>query len=154
MNWDYWGWWILGLLLIVVEIFAPSSFFLWLGVAALAVGGIAFVLPSLIWPIEIALFAALSIIALLIGRRLFRPQRQTSDRPTLNKRGDQYLGRQFTLEAPIVNGVGWLHIGDSRWRVIGTDTPAGAQVTVTGVEGASLVVRPSKSEPQSSEHLI
>ena len=144
---DFWGWWILGILLAVIEIFAPSSFFLWLGAAAILVGGVVYVLPDLIWPVQIGLFAVSSIVAVLIGRRLFRPQQQKSDRPLLNKRGEQYVGRQFTLEAPIVNGVGWLHIGDSRWRVVGADAPAGAQVTVTGVEGASLMVRaePSRS---------
>lgn len=144
---DFWGWWILGILLAVIEIFAPSSFFLWLGAAAILVGGVVYVLPDLIWPVQIGLFAVLSIVALLIGRRLFRPQQQKSDRPLLNKRGDQYVGRQFTLEAPIVNGVGWLHIGDSRWRVVGEDAPAGAQVTITGVEGASLVVRAAPIQP-------
>ena len=144
---DFWGWWILGILLAVIEIFAPSSFFLWLGAAAILVGGVVYVLPDLIWPVQIGLFAVSSIVAVLIGRRLFRPQQQKSDRPLLNKRGEQYVGRQFTLEAPIINGVGWLHIGDSRWRVVGADAPAGAQVTVTGVEGASLMVRaePSRS---------
>lgn len=140
MTIDFWGWLVLGVLLAVVEIFAPSSFFLWLGAAAILVGGIVFFIPTLIWPVQIALFAALSIVTLLLGRRVFRPQQQQSDQPTLNKRGDYYLGRQFTLEAPIVNGVGWLHIGDSRWRVVGADAPAGAQVTITGVDGASLMV--------------
>ncbi len=143
---DFWGWFILGIALMVVEIFAPSSFFLWIGAAAMIVGSLVFFLPTMIWPVQIGLFAAFSIVTLLIGRRLFRPQQQASDRPLLNRRGAQYIGRPFTLEAPIVNGVGWLHIGDSRWRVVGADAPAGAQVVVTGVDGASLVVTVSEVE--------
>lgn len=138
--WDYWAWFILGVLLVIVEIFAPSSFFLWLGVAAGVVGAISFFLPNLDWPVQIGLFALLSIIALLIGRRVFRPSKQVSDHPMLNHRGEQYIGRHFTLEAPIVNGVGWLRIGDSRWRVLGEDLPSGTVVVVTGVDSSNLVV--------------
>ena len=60
---DFWGWWILGILLAVIEIFAPSSFFLWLGAAAILVGGVVYVLPDLIWPVQIGLFAVFSIVA-------------------------------------------------------------------------------------------
>lgn len=138
--WDHWAWFVLGILLVVVEIFAPSSFFLWLGVAAGVVGGISFFLPGLDWPVQIGLFAVLSIIAVLIGRRIFIPGKQSTDHPTLNRRGEQYIGRHFTLDAPIVNGVGWLKIGDSRWRALGTDLPAGTVVEVTAVDSSNLVV--------------
>lgn len=138
--WDHWAWFVLGILLVVVEIFAPSSFFLWLGVAAGAVGVIVFFIPTIGWPVQIALFAILSIIAVLIGRRVFVPNKQPTDHPTLNRRGEQYIGRHFTLESPIVNGVGWVRIGDSRWRVLGPDLPAGSVVEVTAYDSSDLIV--------------
>lgn len=142
IQFDFWAWFILAVLLIAIEILAPSSFFLWMGIAAAIVGSILFLFPALGWPAQIGLFAVLSVIAVFIGRRIFRPQRQESDHPTLNQRGAQYIGRHFTLEDPIVNGVGWLRVGDSRWRALGEDAPAGTVVEVVSVDSTNLVVKP------------
>lgn len=147
---DFWGWLILAALLIAVEILAPSSFFLWMGIAAAFVGGIMLVFPTTPWPTQLGLFAVLSVIAVLLGRRIFRPTQQESDHPMLNQRGAQYIGRLFTLEAPIVNGVGWLHVGDSRWRALGPDAPAGTVVKVTAVDSSNLVVAPMADPIQLS----
>ncbi|MGC8696876.1 MAG: NfeD family protein [Halothiobacillus sp.] len=144
IQFDYWGWFIVGLMLAVVEIFAPSSFFLWMGGAALIVGGTVFFMPGLGWPVQLSLFAVLSVLTVLLGRRVFRPRNQTSDHPTLNRRGEQYIGRQFTLEAPIVNGIGWVRVGDSRWRVLGEDLPVGTIVEVTGIDSSNFLVRPTQ----------
>ncbi|WP_231880875.1 NfeD family protein [Halothiobacillus diazotrophicus] len=145
VQFDFWGWLILAVALIAIEVLAPSSFFLWMGIAAALVGGILFLIPGLDWPYQIALFALLSVVTVFIGRRVFRPQRQETDHPTLNQRGAQYIGRHFTLEEPIVNGVGWLRVGDSRWRALGTDMPAGTVVQVVSVDSTNLVVEAAQA---------
>ena len=66
-----------------------------------------------------------------------------TDRPLLNQRGAQYVGRQFHLDEPIVNGHGKIKVDDSIWKVHGPDCPEGARVTVTGVDGTVLVVAPA-----------
>ena len=38
---DYWHWWILAGILLIIEISAPSFFFLWLAIAAAALGRLA-----------------------------------------------------------------------------------------------------------------
>jgi membrane protein implicated in regulation of membrane protease activity len=63
-----------------------------------------------------------------------------TDHPALNRRAQQYVGRRFTLDEPIVNGYGKLRVGDSVWSVSGSDLPAGTQVTVTGTSGVVLLV--------------
>jgi len=50
------------------------------------------------------------------------------------------IGQTFTLEKPIVDGVGTIRVGDTIWRVSGTDRPAGGRVKVTRVDGANLIV--------------
>jgi membrane protein implicated in regulation of membrane protease activity len=50
------------------------------------------------------------------------------------------LGREFTLEKPIIDGNGTVRIGDTVWRVAGPDTPAGTKVKVVQVDGANLTV--------------
>jgi membrane protein implicated in regulation of membrane protease activity len=137
----YWHWWVLGLILLVAEMLSPTGFFLlWLGAAAILVGAVSWLAPSLGWEVEMILFGVLSVASFFVWRR-FRPFNVVdSDQPSLNRRGHSYVGRTFTLAAPIVNGVGTLHVDDSQWRISGPDVPAGTQVRVTAADGATLRV--------------
>jgi membrane protein implicated in regulation of membrane protease activity len=137
----YWHWWVLGLILLVAEMLSPTGFFLlWLGAAAILVGVVSWLAPSLGWEVEMILFGVLSVASFFVWRR-FRPFNVVdSDQPSLNRRGHSYVGRTFTLAAPIVNGVGTLHVDDSQWRISGPDVPAGTQVRVTAADGATLRV--------------
>jgi len=136
----YWHWWVLGLLLLVAEMLLPTGFFLiWIGAAAILVGAVSWLVPALSWEVEMVMFGVLSVASFFTWKRL-RPVNLDSDQPTLNRRGHSYVGRTFTLTAPIVNGVGKLHVDDSQWRVSGADAEAGAQVKVVAVDGATLKV--------------
>ncbi len=137
---SHWHWWILAAALIILEVFAPGAFFLWLGLAAMAVGGIVYLLPGLAWEYQLLLFSVLSVISILVWRRFFRLSAADTDQPNLNRRGQQYVGRVFTLEEPIVDGEGKIHVDDSTWKVHGQDCPAGSRVKVTGVDGTILRV--------------
>jgi membrane protein implicated in regulation of membrane protease activity len=46
----------------------------------------------------------------------------------------------FTLDRPIVDGVGAVRIDDTVWRVNGPDCPAGSRVRVARANGADLLV--------------
>ena len=48
----YWDWFIAGLVLVILEIFAPGAVFLWLGIAAGVVGAVVFFAPYLEWKIQ------------------------------------------------------------------------------------------------------
>ena len=136
----YWHWWVLGLVLVVAEMLSPTGFFLlWIGAAAILVGAVAWFAPTLGWEVEALLFGVLSVGSFLAWKH-YRHQVTPSDQPTLNRRGHSYVGRTFTLSAPIVNGVGTLHVDDSQWRISGADAAAGMQVKVVAVDGATLKV--------------
>ena len=140
MDIVYWHWWVLGLLLLVVEMLSPTGFFLlWIGAAAILVGAVSWLMPTLGWEIEVLLFGVLSVASFLVWKH-YRHKPTTSDQPTLNRRGHSYVGRTFTLNTPIVNGVGTLHVDDSQWRISGADADAGTQVKVVAVDGATLKV--------------
>ncbi|MEW5770319.1 MAG: NfeD family protein [Pseudomonadota bacterium] len=139
---DYWHWLALGLALMILEILAPSTYFLWMGVAAMGVGALLWLMPGLGPDSQLILFAVLSILAIVLGRRYLKRHPIETDRPTLNVRGAQAVGRILTLDTPIVNGVGRVHMDDTLWRVFGPDLPAGTRVEVIGVEGTALRVRP------------
>lgn len=138
----FWHWWILAGVLLILELTSPVFFFLWIGFAAAAVGLLLLVIPSLTIEIQLVLFGALSIVAVIAWRRYRESRPSISDQPLLNQRGRQYTGRLFTLDHPIVNGVGKVEVDDSTWRVKGPDLPAGTRVRVTGVDGVVFVVEP------------
>lgn len=137
---EFWHWLIAAVVLFVLEIFAPGFVLLWLAVAAAVVGLSLLVLPDLSWQAQGLIFAVLSVVTVVGWRLIARKMPAETDHPTLNRRGQQYVGRRFTLDQDIVNGAGSLKVGDSRWNVRGDDMPAGTDVTVTGVDGNFLTV--------------
>ena len=136
----FWHWWILAGVLLILELTAPVFFFLWLGIAAVATGLLLLVFPNIPLESQLVLFAVLSIVAVLTWRKYREARPFVSDQPNLNRRGMQYVGRVFTLEQPITNGVGKIAVDDSTWRVKGPDLPVGTQVRVEGVDGVVFIV--------------
>jgi membrane protein implicated in regulation of membrane protease activity len=135
-----WNWLIFGMLLMGLELLAPGVFLLWLGLAALLVGLLSFVInPS--WQMQILLFAVFAAAAVPLWRRVARKHSAASQsNPFLNKRADALVGRVFTLEKPIIDGAGTVRIDDTIWRVAGPDAPAGSRVRIVHADGASLTV--------------
>ena len=137
---DYWHWWILAGILLIIEVAAPSIFFLWLSVAAGITGLVLLAVPELGWQYQILVFSGLSVISLTLFKRYQRANPVVTDQPTLNRRGAQYIGRTFTLTEPIVNHSGVIHVDDSTWRIKGDDLPAGTTVKVVGADSVLLEV--------------
>ena len=135
----YWQWWVLAAVLLIVEVLAPGTFFLWLAVAAGVVGLTVMLYPTLSLEIAWALFALLGVISVVLVLKYRKPP--TDDQATrLNKRGQDYVGRVFDLTDPIKNGKGKLTIGDTPWTVSGPDLEAGARVKVVALAGGELQV--------------
>lgn len=139
-----WNWFILGAVLLAVEILTPGVYLLWLGVAAIITGLLSFLLGDVTiwtWQAQVLAFLLLSIVCVLIGRRVF-PATGTgdTDEPLLNQRERQLVGRTAVLEDPIREGQGRIRLGDTLWRVTGPDLPAGARVKVIEAEGGRLTV--------------
>ena len=139
-----WSWIILGGILLAVELIAPGTFILWLGVSAILVGLISFFIDWN-WQEQGVGFAILAVASLVMWWRLIRPHRQddsAGDQPFLNRRAQAFVGQVFTLEKPIVDGAGAVRIGDTIWRVTGPDCPAGCRIRIARAEGATLFVEP------------
>jgi inner membrane protein len=137
-----WSWIILGGILLAVELIAPGTFILWLGVSAILVGLISFAIDWS-WQEQGVAFAILAVASLVMWWRLIRPAKReedASDQPFLNRRAQGFVGREFTLEKPIVDGAGTVRMGDTIWRVTGPDCAAGSRVRIARAEGATLFV--------------
>jgi inner membrane protein len=135
-----WNWLIFGVILMALELLAPGIFLFWLGLAALLVGLLSFAIhPS--WQVQILMFAVFAAAAVPLWRRIARHgSSASSSNPFLNKRADALVGREFTLEKPIIDGSGTVRIDDTIWRVAGPDAPAGSRVRIVRADGASLTV--------------
>ena len=139
-NIEFWHWWVAAVALIIVEALAPGAVFLWLGISAGVVGAVLLVVPDLSWEYQVLVFAVLSVGSVIGWRSYHKGHPTETDLPTLNRRGEQYVGRVITLDVAIVNRAGKVRLDDTSWKVEGDDLPAGARVKVIGVEGVVLQV--------------
>ena len=125
-----WNWLIFGFILMALELLAPGVFLFWLGLAALLVGLLSFAInPS--WQTQLLMFAVFAVAAVPVWRHFARSRLSRSQsNPFLNKRTEALVGREFTLEKPIIDGSGTVRIDDTIWRVAGPDAPAGSRVKI------------------------
>jgi hypothetical protein len=135
----HWNWFILAVILFAIELVAPGTFMLWLGLSAILVGLISLVIDWQ-WQAQLVAFAVFAVASIPLWRRLARGRAPSGDQPLLNRRAEALVGRVFTLEKPIVGGAGTVRVGDTLWRVAGPDAPAGARVKVASADGADLKV--------------
>lgn len=143
-----WTWWIIGFVLIAIEIVAPGTFFLWFGLAAFVVGALHFIfgIESAVfgWQAQAIAFALLAIGFAIIGRQLAAKSGSgDTDKPNLNERSAQLIGTVAILTEAISEGSGRAKIGDSTWRVVGADLAKGERVKVVSVDAGTLQVEPA-----------
>lgn len=136
-------WLSLGGLLLAAEMLGGNGYLLWSGVAAVITGLVVWLLP-VGWEGQGVLFAVLTLVAAWLWWRWLN-KRVSEQKPAdahLNQRGQQIVGRRFTLDTTLVNGRGHMRVGDSSWPVVADeDLAAGTQVEVMAVEGITLRVR-------------
>lgn len=135
----FWGWLVVGFVLLALELLAPLTYFLWLGVSAMATALVLFVFPDISWQVQFLVFSVLSVTSIVVSKKYLKIK-TPSDQPNLNRRAQQYVGRIFTLSEAIEQGEGKIHADDTYWKVTGPALPRGAEVRVCGAEGAVLVV--------------
>lgn len=141
------GWWLaFGILLIIVEMLSGTFFFLFLGVGALLVS-------LLTWMLDLGglaqgvLFGAAALVAAGAWYRL-RPNpddsiEQLAGAKGLNNRLARFVGREADLVEPLHGGEGRIRLDDSYWTVTGADLPTGARVRIVAIDGMKLRVEPT-----------
>ncbi|EIV2082443.1 TPA: NfeD family protein [Klebsiella aerogenes] len=136
-------WLTLGGLLLAAEMLGSNGYLLWSGVAGVVTGLLTWAIPFS-WEWQGTLFAVLTLLAAWLWSKWLR-KRMRQQRPAdaqLNQRGQQLVGRRFTLDNALENGRGHVRVGDSSWPVIADeDLAAGSKVEVVAVEGIILRVR-------------
>lgn len=143
-----WVWFAAGLLLLLLEVLTGSLFLLWPGVSALLFALITWLLPDLSTAAQIFGFAAVAVALTFIGRSYFqlKPANQASDRPLLNRRGAQLVGRRVLAVSEFENGQGYVKLDDTQWLARTEEAFAitsGAALKIVRVDGSTLVVEPA-----------
>ena len=100
-------WLSLGGLLLAAEMLGGNGYLLWSGVAAVITGLVVWLLP-VGWEWQGALFAVLTLLAAWLWWRWLN-KRVKAQKPVdahLNQRGQQIVGKRFTLDNALINGRG------------------------------------------------
>ncbi len=142
----FWYWWVLAVILLVVEISTGSTYFLWPAAAAVVVGGLDIWPLDGAWRLQLGLFAAITTVLIVFATPKVRPWLYQSQRDhhTLNERGAQKVGRRASVVEAFANGTGRVKLGDTVWlaeSASGENFAVGAEVEITGSDGAKLFVK-------------
>lgn len=135
-----WHWFVLAVILIVLEVTTTTGFLLGIAFAALALAGAVFIMPDLSWDWQFLSFGVLSVVLTLGYRTYFKPVNDATDSPLLNNRAAQMMGKTFVLSVELDRS-GADMIGDTRWTLrSGARIHKGDRVRVIGVDGMVLIV--------------
>lgn len=139
------AWVMVGLVLTIIELLAPGTFFVWIGLAAFITGGFTGLL-TLSTNGQLLIFAILTISCVVLGKRIMKKLRKNKivNEIDVSDRTNYLVGKIVALEKPLQNGEGQARIGDSIWLVYHDDStltlPAGSQVQVVEVKNGKLHV--------------
>jgi len=135
-----WHWFVLAVVLIAVEILAPTGFFIGVALAALVLAGILLAIPDLAWDWQLLWFGVLSVGLTVAYMVYFRRINDATDNPLLNNRAAQLVGKSFALTADI-DRTGAEMIGDTRWTVrCAGKISKGTRVRVIDSDHMALIV--------------
>ncbi len=146
MDWVYWHWLVLGLGLIVIEIFLPSFTVLWFGLGAVVVGILLWIFPALGIGLQVLVWTVTSILFAVAWFRYFKPKMIDKTVAGLSREGA--VGRVGqVVKAPFQGGRGRVRftmpvLGEDEWEFIAKQEGIneGDRVVVTEFSGNALIV--------------
>ncbi|MGE5372095.1 MAG: NfeD family protein [Solirubrobacterales bacterium] len=137
------AWGILGIVMIIVELFTAGLWFLWLGIAGLLVslGLLIHLIPASI-PVQLTVFSVITILLIYFTRPIaLRFMRTREVQSNVNALVGQ-TGTVVLEIAPLTTGQ--VRVGGEIWTARADTLMApGEQMTVIGVEGVTLRVVPA-----------
>ena len=138
---SYWAWFIAGLALAGLEMVVPGVYLIWLALAAIVTGVIAFAVEPPLF-MQVVSFVSISLIAAFSAKRFLRDKPIVSSDPLLNNRLGRLVGQTAVVTKAIEHGSGRVHVGDGDWSARGPELAAGERVRITGSDGSVLIVEP------------
>ncbi|MEG1552267.1 MAG: NfeD family protein [Kiritimatiellia bacterium] len=138
------GWFIFGIFLMLMEFVLPGFVVFFFGVGAVLTAALAWLVPSSTFTLELFAFLILSIVTLVVGRKLFRKTLVGKSVETgINADDDGLIGsRAEVIVALTPERDGRIAIHGSEWNAH-SDTPhaVGTLVTIVARENITLIVQ-------------
>ena len=136
----HWHWIILGLILLITEALGAAGFTLGAAIGSLVTGCIVWAIGDVAWESQVMLGTVLATACSVLYWRFFQASLQTSDRPELNHRTAQFIGRKLTLDKDI-DFEGRIQIGDTFWKVKSDAAlKSGDAIEVISVDESTLTI--------------
>lgn len=148
MGLQPWHWAVIGMLLMIGELFIPSFAMLWFGVAALMTALLLWAVPMGLLS-QVVIWLGLSIVVCILWFRLIQPRIKTRTKAGLG--GSVIVGEIGMIVSPVLtNGLGVVRfsvpkVGAAEWvcrTLDGRPIEVGTRVIVTAVMGNELIVMP------------
>ena len=140
-NLNFMHWLVLGLSLIILELFLWTFFLLWIGASAITVSIFFYLMPDTSWPIQLLIFVALSLASTFLAKRYY-PVKTVDDE--LHEKAKTYIGKECKVST-IDDGAIKVKIGNSLWFAKGTELSVGQTVKIIDVESSTFIVEPVDS---------
>ena len=140
-NLNFMHWLVLGLSLIILELFLWTVFLLWIGASAITVSIVFYLMPDTSWPIQLLIFVALSLASTFLAKRYY-PVKTVDDE--LHEKAKTYIGKECKVSS-IDDGAIKVKIGNSLWFAKGTELSVGQTVKIIDVESSTFIVEPVDS---------
>ncbi len=138
----FWVWLAVAAIFLAVEVATGTGWLLWPAASAALVGVLTLAIqPGL--PVELGLFAVLTIATTYFARRFLRPVLEANN-ADLNDPSLRLVGRDGEALDGFTNGKGRVFVDGKEWAAVaseGAAPTAGQKVSVVAVDGAVLTVR-------------
>jgi inner membrane protein len=139
----FWMWLAFAVVLLAIEAALSTEWLLWPAVSAGVVAILSAVGLRLGLPVEIAIFAVLTIVTSVASRRLVRRVNPTE--PDINDRNSRLIGQEARVVEAFVNGRGRVFISGAEWSAESSGQmplAIGDRVVVRAETGGRLRVEP------------
>lgn len=141
----YWHWLVLGMVLIVTEIFMPSFTIFWFGLGAAVVAGVLWLAPNLSLSWQLFIWAIASCLFTFLWFKLFRPL--MVDRTKAGIAREAIMGESGqVIRKPLEGKNGMVRfttplLGSDEWPFICEEQVAvGDRVVVKDISGNTLIM--------------
>ena len=140
----YWHWLLLGMVLIVAEMFIPSFTILWFGLGAIVVG-LMLLIVNISFAVQLLLWAISSVVFTLLWFKYFKPK--MAGKTTASSAREAVIG-EFgkVIKLPTEESRGKVRfvtpiLGDDEWDFISEDSvEIGDRVHISEISGNTLIV--------------
>lgn len=140
---NLWAWWAIAGVILIAELLTGTTYLLWPAAAAFLTGFVAMEMFGVGWPIQLAVFAIMTVPLLWVGDRYVRPAMRQGADSGLNDRSGRMIGERVVIVADFSSGRGRVRYGDTEWAAEttdGSDPKAGETWTVSAVKGVVLEI--------------